>query len=424
MPLELNTTLFKSFRQHLPAVTQIPDESILVYEESLLHVGAGRHCLLSESDDTQHDLNPGRLAEAARSLLPDTTTEQSLALFLPAHEFVATRVHMPGVAADKLYNAVRLQQPMLLPGLNVPLLLAVGSRHDAQHDCLALWFSSTRADALYQSFFAQGLFLSAILPRSLAAFTNENEARAIEDIDRCTRVFAAGHADNLQHWLYVTAKDYEQDAFRAQYEQQRDKAAANALVLADIDAWERCPAPSPAVFRYAARPQGAEREQQQRRQNKRWRTMRRVAFMAVLLIVAGGLALWLFKHQQESHLERLKAQTTDVSRLRAEILQIEEITGPVVKFPKVDVVDILTKLNTLLPMDSWVTALKISEGMVEIEGNSSEPTMLLEALVQEPGFADVAFSRPTQGRNFGISFRLVGFDVPAYIKEYFPSENL
>jgi hypothetical protein len=398
------------------ATAHRPTIYLAVYQSELIHLGAGRHTLLSESDDSQHYLDPQRLAEAARHLLPDTDTQQGVALFLPAHEFAATPVKMPGVSGDNLANAVRLQQPMLLPGVTEPLLLAIQAPTTPRAQHIALWLVTARAEKLFQAFAAKGLFLSHILPRPLALVQDSGAAQAFFDADDSTLTYLEWQDNSLSQWLYITREDYAQEVFRAQFD-----AATQLRAPAEAHTWQALPVPE--VLAYALIPPGAAVEIRRRRKAKLWRQGKVVAALFSILLILVSAGLWLRMHRLEQRLAALKEQTTDVARLRAEIITIEEKIGPVIHFPEQDVIGILLKLNQIVPKDSFISAFKISDGLVEIEGSSSSPTDLLEVLIQDPLFAEVAFSRPTQGDRFGIKFRLVGVDVPAYLQEYFPPGN-
>jgi hypothetical protein len=418
--MSINFDILRRFRVRTAAAPSMrPSIHLAVYQARLIHLGAGRHTLLNESDDFQHYLDPQQLAKAARHLLPDSGTEHGIALFLPAHEFAATQVTMPGVAAENLANAVRLQQPMLLPGLTDALLLAIQAPSTPKTHYIALWLSAGRAEKLFHAFAREGLFLSHILPRPLALVHNDTlSAQALLDVDDSTLTYFKWEDGSLSQWLYITHEDYAQDAFRTQFDQVA--AVENADTQTQAQRWENLPYPSPTVFGYALTPTSALLELRRRRKTNLWRQGKIIAALVSVLLLLSMAILWMGMQRLENQLNKLKEQTAEVSRLRAEIIAIEETIGPVIHFPSQDVIAILLKLNQIIPKDSWISAFKISDGLVEIEGSSNNPTDLLETLIQDPSFAEVTFSRPTQGDRFGIKFRLVGVDVPAYLQEYFP----
>lgn len=412
--------------------TKHSEVCLLVYEETLVQLGTERHILLSESDDSHRNLNAERLAEAARHLLPDTTAKQRVTLFLPAHEFVSAQVVMPGVAAENLYDAVRLQQPMLLPGFTAPLLLSIQAPpktvQPPLHDHVALWMPVARAEELFAAFRQRSLFLYSILPRPLAALGQADDAmQRIRDEDRSTVTYLEWRYGTIRRWLYMPKDDCEEFVFEEQFEQavQQD-LPADAPELSTqtaLETWKNLPMPRSEVYRYCFITPGTQGELARRqRQRRLWQIQITAGISIVMLgVIVGGL--FFVKQNLERELSVLKEQTTDVSRLREEIFIIEEKIGPVRDFPRQNMLSLLVHLNGLIPKESWITALKVIDGTVEIEGESPDPPALLEKLTQQAEFAEVAFSGPTQGRRFKIGFRLVGIDVQEYLRNYFPHET-
>jgi hypothetical protein len=399
----------------------MPDHCLLVHDETLVHLGTARHCGLAEADDLHHPLHPERLAEAARHLLPDSDARQRLVLCLPPHEFAATWVSLPGVAPEQVYNAARLQLPMLLPGVGEALLLAI-QPVGAEARYLALWLPARRAEALFDAFLAQGLFLAYLLPRPLAGLGQPAQAGALRDEDRHTLTWIEWRDNGLERWLHLPRDEYQAADFQGQFEEAAG-ATENSLRMTDPADWERIPAPPAPVYGYAFIPPGATRQLHatRLRHRRQWLSAAAIGLLALIGAAIGGL--WYYQHSLAQQLANLQQRTSDTSELRADILRLEEDLGPLRNFPRQDMVGILQKLNALIPKDSWISSLKIEGGVVEFEGQSPNPTGILEALTAQPEFGNVAFSKPLQGQQFGISFRQTGIDVPAYIQEYLPAQN-
>jgi len=55
--------------------------------------------------------------------------------------------------------------------------------------------------------------------------------------------------------------------------------------------------------------------------------------------------------------------------MRAAVTQFEDNWSLYIDYPKMDVVAVIKKLNTIIPKNSWVTVLEMKKGVVEIEGN-------------------------------------------------------
>lgn len=126
-------------------------------------------------------------------------------------------------------------------------------------------------------------------------------------------------------------------------------------------------------------------------------------------------------------LANLKERTALAGQMREEVLDIEETLSPINQFPQQNVAGILSKLNTLIPKDSWLTNIEVDGGQVELRGYSPSAASIIEILSQQPEYEAVGLTGNTQndnkGERFSIGFRIAGIDVEAYLAEYFLSEE-
>jgi len=79
-----------------------------------------------------------------------------------------------------------------------------------------------------------------------------------------------------------------------------------------------------------------------------------------------------------------------------------------------------TLQNVLSP--ERLTSLEISEGLVKIQGTSSDPQAILQRLEQDPLFTEVIFSRATNNTRYYIDLRLSPVNFEAYMVRYFPDD--
>lgn len=406
------------------------DACLLIHDQLLIHLGTGQHTPLLSEDGR---LPAEAVAEAAARLLAGIKPAPPVALCLPAAEFVATTVMLPGIGAANLRSAVQLQLPALLPGVSAPLLFAVqADSRDNSGRHVALWLAQARADALFEAFQAVGLELRHLLPRPLLALPAEaGRASWVHDEDEHNISYIAWSGQALQQWLSLPRDEWEDETFRAQLDAHLAEHAEDQEIhrLSAID-WESAGAPPALAYAYALTPPGALRLQAERSQRRKRRWLLGTASAAALLLVLTLGGFLGYRYYLERELADLKERNSDVTRLREEIMLAEERFGPIQNFPQQKIPEVLERLNALIPKDTWLTAVKVEDGVVELEGYGPNPAKLLELIANSGEFDAVAFSRSTEsGRGprgtdqFGIQFHLSGIDVHAYLREYFPLEN-
>jgi Tfp pilus assembly protein PilN len=410
--------------------TAICDICLIVYGTTLLH--AKHQNLIAQPDESLIKLTASELAAAAQRLLPRTTKQSRIALALPGSEFVATQLKLPPAAMTKqnLKNVVNLQLPTLLPGLTEPLLLAVQAPVEGEQT-YALWMSSKRAEELWQAFDKVGLFLASILPRPLVVLPHTATHYQVCDEDDSTITCLSWSGNVIQHWSHSSKLDCESPEFS----QQLDEVLSNftndikQTHKKNVNDWEELPVPPAAAYDYAFFPPSAIAHRAIETQKKRRRHL--IAVM-VLSLVAIGVGIYFsidYEKRLKQRLADLKHSTINVSQLRAQVGEIEEMIGPIKDFPQQQVVAVLEVLDNLIPKDSWIISFQIEEGVIKLEGYSPSPTQLIEMLSKQPHIYNVEQSRDTtqeRGKKelrFGISFQLKKFDLEAYWSEYFPDKR-
>ena len=79
-----------------------------------------------------------------------------------------------------------------------------------------------------------------------------------------------------------------------------------------------------------------------------------------------------------------------------------------------------TLQNVLSP--ERLTSLEVSEGLIKIQGNSTDPQAILARLEQDSLFTEVLFSRATNNTRYYIDLRLSPVNFEAYMVRYFPND--
>ncbi|MCK5877344.1 MAG: PilN domain-containing protein [Candidatus Marithrix sp.] len=400
------------------------DICLIVYNSVLLHIES--QDIVAQPDESLLKLTPNELADAARRLLPVTNKRPRIALALPSDEFVATSLQLPAVASQNLKSVVNLQLPTLLPGITEPLLLAVQAPISGEQT-IALWMSVKRANELFQAFDEVGLFLNCILPRSVISLPSTSNSYRLLDEDEGTTTCLEWSDGVIQHWLHTTKLDCDNTEFQAQFEE--NTSFSNDIELTKrvhIDDWQKQAMPSKNAYDYAFIPPGAAANMAQATKKKKQRYLIGAILLLIVGIMGGIYFALDYEKGLKQHLAKLENRTNTVSHLRAEVGEIENLIGPVKKFPRQEIVKMLEILNALIPKDSWITNFSIESGVVRLDGLSPDPTQIIEVLTKENNFIEVEQSKDivkNRGRSelqFGIEFKLKGVDLEGYLLEYFP----
>jgi hypothetical protein len=106
---------------------------------------------------------------------------------------------------------------------------------------------------------------------------------------------------------------------------------------------------------------------------------------------------------------------------QAIVVNFENEWGAINDFPDQGVREAMFSLQGVLSPER-LSSLEISEGLIKIQGTSTEPQALLERLEQNPVFTEVIFSRATNNSRYYIDLRLNTVNFEAYMVRYFPDD--
>jgi hypothetical protein len=107
---------------------------------------------------------------------------------------------------------------------------------------------------------------------------------------------------------------------------------------------------------------------------------------------------------------------------QAVVVDFENRWGPINDFPDQDVATAMFRLQEVLAGEQ-LSSLELSEGLIRIQGTSSDPQAILQRLEQDPMFTEVVFSRATSNTRYYIDLRLATVNFEAYMVRYFPDET-
>lgn len=395
---------------------------LLVHDERLYDLANGSWRQLNQEADGEWSTS---IAAAAVELLNHESAARSVLLLLPALQFIATTISMPGVARENLRSALQLQTAVLLPSHDGNLGFAVNTAasHSDGTD-VVLWMNESRLDALFEAFAAQGLFLASVMPRALGATSQTGAAGElqVEDGDATTLTQLVFSNGVLTQWLQIDRADLEDELLRRQWLEAttaKPSAVLTRQTLQSAQAWVELAGTVVANRDYSFIPAGAQAVRKQMEKGKRLAGAGIAAAVVLLLGVSPFLVQSL---QARSLLADLAEQRELSAAARADqavVRDFEQRWGVLTEFPAQNIAATLLQLQTVLS-PSVLTSLEVDEGSVQIEGESSDPQSLLQRLEQDAMFTGVDFARATNNNRYYIDLRLSIVDFDGYRQRYFP----
>lgn len=367
---------------------------------------------------------PALLAQAARDLLPARDVPPSLLLLLPPADFAATRFEL-ALSSDKLLrSALKLQAHTLVPAYDEELMLGLHS--GGASEGVALWYPSRQANELFAAFAEQGLFLAAVMPRTLALLqlregSNGDEVLLDEDARHSTLVEC--HEGSVRNLLSIRQVDLEQEAFAAQWQAELAKSGSITLRAHGAETWRELRRAVRAQAPYSFFPAGAEQTGRELISHKQRRVLNIAAAVVVAALFLPFLNNWVQIQLLESRVEELREASAGARAAQAAVYQMEDEWGAVAEYPHQNVGRVLLTLNELI--DSSLTSFEINKGVVDISGFAQDPALLIEQLAEREDFYNVSQSSnssgdqgASRGQRFGIRFNVSGIDFPAYEAKY------
>jgi len=402
-------------RRHSELLEHI-DASLLLFDNTLINTATGAKAELSLGAET---VFPEALAIAARQLVGSRDSKNIL-LLLPTADFIATAYSM-NLSAEKLIrSALELQAQSLIPAYDEDLLLAVDA---SSQEGVALWFNENTANRLFRAFGKEGLFLSAIMPRSLAVVeaqeVDETATLLINDEEGSDISFFQVKGKTVRRLLSVNRRDLDQEVFAKQWEletsQLKGESVKNMTALADWQAIGKTVVPVPE---YCFLPAGALAEERRLGFARKSKIAMGIAAGLVLLLFAPFVVNGLTLRGLQQELAAMEELSAEPRSLQASIFDMEQGWGALYEYPDQHVGDVLVSLNEVI--QSSLTSLAINKGVVDITGTANDPAYLVELLSEQEAFYNVGQSSRTRGggAQFGIRLNLSSVDFERYEEKY------
>lgn len=395
--------------------------TLLVFDDEVLHIESGNSATISRDGDS---LDPQQLAAASKSLLGDSQQkEHSVLLLLPSDEFIATTQNMPGVSKDNLLSALKLQSATILPAYDQSLALAVNpASADVGENHTVLWMSNSRVMQFFDAFANNGMFIAAVKPRILNLKKVDSESPTyITDYDNRHITSVKIEAGIIKNWFHVNAADLQQQEFDDQWQQATgNRTSPSALELkSTADYLDQ--SDNSSNLDYSFFPQGALTARKKIEKGRNF--LLAAAVVAVLLFFSAiPFIAQSFEFRRLARtLELNREMSFDARQDQSAVVSFENEWGPINDFPDQKVREALYTLVSVLSPER-LTSLELVDGLIKLQGTSSDPQAILQRLEQDPMFTEVVFSRATNNTRYYIDLRLSTVNFEAYMVRYFPDE--
>jgi len=386
------------------------------------------------------------IAQASKLLLPNEPKKKkkahTIVIFLPLTEFIYTQYDLPAVDSHNIKSALSYQRDELLPASDNDLQLTVS--HLKHKDNFALWFSKQKIQNYHLAFQQLGLNLSAILPRLTLLSSNkghfsknQNTQAGLHQIqDNADNYLAqfSFYNHSLMQLGHITDQDRKIDIFKQEWHSKFPSIDNSIELLKNKSDWfkwtdDKRITDNYKLSRYAYFPEQIKNRFKNRGRLRKSRVIGLLAFILIFILaipfVINEVRYWKYEAKYQVFLDKAK----DVRKMRADVINHEEQWALYLNYPRINVLDIISRLNKIIPVNSWISSFQIKKGYVEIDGFSPNPAAILEVISAQNDFNEVAFNKNTRtqrGQNkerFGITFHIKGLNVEEYEKEYFNKDN-
>ncbi|MFT7294777.1 MAG: hypothetical protein ACI87Q_002635 [Pseudohongiellaceae bacterium] len=393
------------------------NQRLLLVNNELIHLNSGRSEVIGEQALEKPFLEtcPEQIASAASKLMGSVITE-GVILYLPPSDFVATSINMPGVSKDNLMSALKLQVDNLFPSFADSLDLTLGGNSVANDaNKIALWFVEKTTSSLFEAFKKVDLFLVAVAPRNLI----DLDQSAVVDFDSRGGTLVELDNGSLSSWLHINQLDLHDAALNGQWLESLEAATSETLLnLNGMESFYLIDH-SKTPGDYCFIPSGA---MLARKKEEKGRNILLSAGAFVFLIMLSSVPFLIQSYQFRTLAATLATQrleSADARENRAVVVSFENEWGQITDFPLQELQQAMFTLQNILQPDQ-LASFELSEGVIKIQGTSSEPQAILQRLEQHPMFTEVVFSRATNNSRYYIDLRLSTVNFEGYMARYFP----
>lgn len=399
--------------------------SLVLFDGVLLNTLSGEYRQVAIEDGRSE---AEALAQAARRLVNTQDISAGILLLLPPADFLSTRYQLALTGDSLLRSALQLQAHSMIPAYDHELLLGLNGQSG---EGTALWYPARTADELFMTFHAEGLFLAALMPRTMALAGNEQRDQDLLLLDEDPRHVAQFelHGGVLHSVFMATQRDLQQPEFAEQWQAETARAAPGLRLRSQShEYWaakRECVAPMEA---YCFFPKGAELYGRRLLQKKQKRLAAMAAAVVVALLIVPFVANLAQATWLESQIEQLREESAVARQSQASVFAMEDEWGVLADYPRQDVAQTLLTLNQYI--NSALTDFSLDKGVIDMTGYAQDPALLVEQLSEREEFFEVGQSRSssggeggTRGDRFGIRLHLSGADFLGYETKYPPVQK-
>ena len=387
--------------------------ALAFFNGELIHIESGEKL----SIDNKHSAN--ELAVASRKLLGYPNIEPSVQLLLPSSEFVATRHSLPKASKADLTSALQLQAENTYPSLDKELAVAFDvSAIASNSETIALWMKQELLDNLFEAYKDQGLFLACVKPRLLALKAEENKIGFLET-DDIGETLVILERDVVASWQQINKADLDQKEILHEWTEIIANYDRNAILEIN-ESGQLANLLTESISReYSYIPAGALNIREKLEKGRK--VIFAACFAALLLFL---FSLPFVKQSFEfrtaaAALEANRSLSLNAREDQRAVVNFDNQWGPLNDFPNQSINEVLFTLQNVISPER-LSSIEISEGLIKIQGSSSEPQAILQRLEQDPLFTEVLFSRATNNARYYIDLRLSPVNFEAYMIRYFP----
>lgn len=414
---ELGTTLRSLYdaSAHREILERV-EASLVVVDGLLVNTLSGEYRQAAEAGQRP---TATELAAAARELLPNRGQDSSsLLLLLPPADFAATTFNL-SLSGDKLLrSALKLQAHTLVPAYDEALLLGLYS--GGSNEGVALWYPEREANALFEAFAEQELFLAAIMPRTLALLHSNDGDAVVLDEDARHLTLLDSRQGSVRKLLSLRQVDLQQDSFADQWQGELAQYSGISLHARGADTWRELRRVVRAQMPYSFFPAGSEEAGREYNARRQRRALNIAAGVLVAALFLPFLNNWLQIQLLENRVASLQQESSAARAAQAAVYQMEDEWGAVSEYPRQNVGQVMLALNELI--DSSLTSFEIERGAVTIVGFAQDPAELIEQLAEREDFYNVSQRSSSsagndasgRGQRFTIGFNVSGVDFPGY----------
>ena len=361
------------------------------------------------------------LAAKSKKLLNRIQDQTPIQLLLPSGDFLSTRHALPDLPKESLLSALRLQADDTLPSLEKPVAIAFdSSKPDSYEETIVLWHDQEKLDNLFAAFKQQGLFLAAIKPRILAFEFEDLSGGVLErdEVNETLLIFADGR---LKAWKQVHKIDLDQQELGEQWKATLSEYQTTPIY--EVDNFQELKQFYTTHIRtdYGFFPMGAI-DTVKKIDKGRKIILAAATSVALLCIAAFPFLLQSIEFRNAAmSLEATRTMSQEARRDQLAVVNFENQWGPLNDFPDQQLRQAMFTLQNVLNPER-LSSMEVSEGLIKLQGMSSDPQAILQRLEQDPLFTEVLFSRATSNSRYYIDLRLSPVNFEAYMVRYFPED--